>query len=247
MTDWMRQRNDTGATSRRGPSLRAIPFHAPSCPGLVDLLSANHHERLVRLGAVRHFPARAIVYREGDTADAVFIIGEGAVKSCRDLRRGRRRISAFLFAHDVCGLAEAGRYVNTVQALTPSSLYRLDLHELSRALQHDSELEFRFLCRIVHELREAQQHAVTISRRHAAGRLALLLRMLEANGAPSTPGGGVQVPMTRSDIADYLGLSLESVVRASRRLERQGIVTFPDRHHARVLDRRRFEALASAA
>jgi CRP/FNR family transcriptional regulator len=53
--------------------------------------------------------------------------------------------------------------------------------------------------------------------------------------------------MTRSDMADYLGLSLEAVVRASRRLEQQGIVAFPDHHHARILDRRRFDALAAAA
>lgn len=247
MADWMRQRHGNGATPRRGPSLRAIPFHGHSCPGLVDLLSANQQDRLARLGVVRHLPARAIVYHAGDTADAVFIIGDGAVKSFRDLRSGRRRITAFLFAHDLCGLAEAGRYVNTVQALTPSSLYRLDLQELSRAFQHDSEREFHFLCKIVHELREAQHHAVVIARRHATGRLAMLLRMLEANGTASPAGGAVQVPMTRSDIADYLGLSLESVVRASRRLERQGIVTFPDRHHAQVLDRRRLEALASVA
>jgi CRP-like cAMP-binding protein len=53
--------------------------------------------------------------------------------------------------------------------------------------------------------------------------------------------------MSKSDIANYLGLSLEAVVRAGRRLERQGILEFVDRHHARILDNQRFEALATAA
>ena len=53
--------------------------------------------------------------------------------------------------------------------------------------------------------------------------------------------------MTRSDVANYLGLSLEAVVRASRKLERQGIVDFRDRHHAVILDRQRFDELAAPA
>jgi CRP-like cAMP-binding protein len=51
--------------------------------------------------------------------------------------------------------------------------------------------------------------------------------------------------MTRSDMASYLGLSLEAVVRASRRLEQQGIVDFVGRHQARIIDRKRFDALAA--
>jgi CRP/FNR family transcriptional regulator len=153
----------------------------------------------------------------------------------------------FLFAHDLFGLAEAGHYVNTVQALTPVTLYRLDIQTLSDAFRQDAELQLRFLCKAVHELREAQHHAIMISRRHASARVAMLLRQLEHNNEVPSNGEGISIPMSRSDMADYLGLSLEAVVRACRRLEQQGIIEFPDRHHAQILDRRRFTALASAA
>jgi CRP-like cAMP-binding protein len=249
MTHMIARRSGVASTEpSHRPSLRAVPFRAHaggSDP--IDLLSASQQQRLEALATVQHIANRAVVYRAGDPADAVFIIGEGVVKSFKDLRSGRRRIAAFLFAHDMFGLAKAGRYVNTVQAIRPLTVFRLELAELTKAFLEDAELELRFLCKIVHELREAQHHAIIVARRHATGRIAMLLRMLEANRPPASPPDGVEVPMNRSEMADYLGLSLESVVRASRRLERQGIVDFSDRHHARVLDRRRFEALASAA
>jgi CRP-like cAMP-binding protein len=231
---------------RRGPSLRAIPFQRASVSGTIELLSEAQRQQLAAIAALQHFPARAVVYRAGAPASSVFIIGDGAVKSFRDLPSGRRRIAAFLFAHDLFGLAEEGRYVNTVQAMTASTVYRLELSALAEAFQQDSELELRFLCKAIHELREAQHHTIIVGRRHAVGRLAMLLRMLERQTAHCRGEKDLVIPMTRSDIANYLGLSLEAVVRASRRLERHGIVDFVNRHHVRILNRQRFDALASA-
>jgi CRP-like cAMP-binding protein len=211
----------------------------------VELLSEAQRHHLAQLATVQHFPARRVVYRAGAQADAVFIIGEGAVKSFRDLPSGRRRVAAFLFAQDMFGLAAAGRYVNTVQTITPLTVYRLDLTALADAFQRDPELELRFLCKAIHELREAQHHAIIVGGRRATGRLAMLLHMLERNGT----GNGraeVFVPMTRTDMANYLGLSLEAVVRASRRLERQGIVDFIGLHHAHIRDRQRFDTLVAS-
>ena len=230
--------------ARRGPSLRAIPFQDFAGAGLVELLSETQQHHLAQLATVQRFAARSFVYRAGARADAVFIVADGAVKSFRELPSGRCRIAAFLFAHDLFGLAAAGRYVNTVQAMTSLTAYRLDFAILTNAFLRDPDLELRFLCKAVHELREAQHHAIIVGRRHAAGRLAMLLHMLERNGAAR--GHDVYVPMTRSDMANYLGLSLEAVVRACRRLEQQGIVDFIDRHHVRVLDRSRFEALVES-
>jgi CRP-like cAMP-binding protein len=240
--------NHSGAVAtalQRGPSLRGIPFRDLAGAGLVELLSETQRHHLARLATVQHFPARRVVYRAGADADAVFIIGAGVVKSFRDLPSGRRRVAAFLFANDLFGLAAAGRYVNTVQAITPLTAYRLEVSVLADAFRRDPELELRFLCKAVHELREAQHHAIIIGRRHAAGRLAMLLHMLERNG-PASARTDVFIPMTRSDMANYLSLSLEAVVRASRRLERQGIVDFIDRHHARIRDRQRFDALVAS-
>ena len=245
--DAVRTRGNGGAINgRRPPSLHAIPFMKWTGTGPVDLLSEAQRQELARLATVHVFASRSIVYRAGADADSVFIISDGAVKSFRDLPSGRRRIAAFLFAHDLFGLAEAGHYVNTVQAITPVTAYQLDLVALTEVFQRDSGLELQFLCKAVHALREAQHHTIIVGRRHATGRLAMLLRLLERHCADEDGEKGLSIPMSRSDIANYLGLSLEAVIRASRRLERQGIVDFLGRHHARILNRQRFEALAAA-
>jgi CRP-like cAMP-binding protein len=245
VTQPLKQHPPNGNDFRRGPTLRAIPFRDLAGAGLVELLSETQRHHLARLATLQTFPARRVVYRAGSIADAVFIIGDGAVKSFRELPSGRCRVAAFLFANDMFGLAAAGRYVNTVQTITPVTAFRLDLTVLADAFQRDPELELRFLCKAIHELREAQHHAIIVGRRHATGRLAMLLHLLERN-VPSPARAEIFIPMTRSDIANYLGLSLEAVVRASRRLQLQGIVDFVDRHHARIRDRQRFETLVAS-
>jgi CRP/FNR family transcriptional regulator len=230
----------------REPALVAVPYLKLGRSGPVELLSDGQRERLVQRATLLEFPARQIVYRAGAPADSVFVIAEGVVKSYRDLMSGRRRIAAFLFARDLFGLAEAGQYVNTVQTITPVRAYAIDVTALKELFQSDPAIEMGFLCKVVHVLREAQHHNIIVGRRDAAGRFAMLLRLLEEQGLRSGRKN-IALPMSRSDIANYLGLSLEAVSRASRRLERQGIVEFVGRHEAHILDRHRFEALAAAA
>lgn len=236
---------DAAVSTPRGPSLRAVPFLKLGESEPIELLSNAHQQQLARHAFMRVFPARTIVYRAGAPADSVFIISDGVVKSFRDLPSGRRRIAAFFFARDLFGLAKAGRYVNTVQTLTPVRAYRLDVIALTELFKSDPGLELPFLCKTMHVLREAQHHNIIVGRRDAIGRLAMLLRLLQTQFEATNGNADVPTPMTKSDMANYLGLSLEAVVRASRGLQRQGIVQFLGRHHARIIDQGRFEALAS--
>ena len=246
MTDTLkRSRGGAVAPTRDGPSLRAVPFLTHAGNESIELLSDAQRQELARHAAVRVIPARTLVYRAGTPADSVFIIGDGVVKSYRDLPSGRRRIATFLFADDLFGLAQAGRYVNTVQTITPLRAYQLDIQALTELFQRDSALELQFLCKTVHILRESQHHNIIVGRRDAVGRVAMLLRLLEKQSAPARGQREVAIPMTRSDIASYLGLSLEAVVRACRQLGRQGIVQFTGRHRARIIDRERFDALVT--
>ena len=234
------------APTVREPALVAIPFLKTAGTGPVQLLSDAQRQQLVRSATVRQFPARTIVYRTGTPADSVFVIGEGVVKSYRDLASGRRRIAAFFFARDLFGLAEAGYYVNTVETITPVRAYEISVAALTDLFRREPGIELQCLCKVGHVRREAQHHAIIIGRRDAVGRLAMLLRLLQKQSLQSGRKD-IALPMSRSDIANYLGLSLEAVSRASRRLELQGMVEFIGRHEVRILDRQRFEALAAAA
>jgi CRP-like cAMP-binding protein len=230
----------------RAPALVAVPYLRLGRSGPVELLSETQREQLLQCATEREFPARHIVYRAGAPADSVFVIAEGVVKSYRDLASGRRRIAAFLFPRDLFGLAEAGQYVNSVQTITPVRAYAIKVDALAELFHREPDIETGFLCKVVHVLREAQHHNIIVGRRDAVGRFAMLLRLLEEQGS-ARGRKNIALPMSRSDIANYLGLSLEAVSRASRRLERQGIVEFLGRNEARIIDRHRFEALAAAA
>jgi CRP/FNR family transcriptional regulator, anaerobic regulatory protein len=231
-------------------AIRAIPFERLTAAGVAtQLLTERHRQNLEGLATSLNVPRRTIFYHEDTPAEWVFMIAKGVVKSYRDLPSGKRHITAFLFPGDVFGLAENGRFVNTIQAITRVMVYRIPLDALKDLLLRDADLQFRFLCKVTHQLREAQRHTISVTRHTAAGKFALFLKMLERDeqwrSEPSRPRS-LLVPMTRADIADYLGLSPEAVSRTTSRMVRRGIIAFPDRHHVRILNPAELDRLASA-
>jgi CRP-like cAMP-binding protein len=229
-----------------GPVIRGIEFEKNADGSSKGLLSERQRRGLASLATLVTFPPRAIVYPEDGELSSIFIAKEGVLKAFREMPSGKRRVASFLFPGDLFGLAENGRYVNTVQAVTKVMLYLIPSEPLAEMLRRDPELQFQFLCKITHELRQGQHHAILIARKDAPGRLAMFLSMLEHNEHAGSQGGWIQLPMSRTDLAEYLGLSLESVSRATSALSRRGIVTFQGGHAARVIDRARFEKLVNA-
>ena len=228
------------------PSLRMIPF-LKAGPDTQVVLTDDQRESLVQIGIRVRLPPRMIVYEEDSPAHWVFAITEGVVKSYRDLPSGKRNVAGFLFARDLFGLAANGRYVNTTQSVTRVTLYRLPVDRLAMLLKHDGELQFKFLAKVTHELRESQRRAILLNRRDAAGRFAMFVSLMaERLDCLSTGGRVVPLPMTRSDIAGFLGLSLETISRAAAVLERRGLLRFEGQHHARILDPARLAKLAAA-
>jgi CRP-like cAMP-binding protein len=229
-----------------GPSLRATPAFEAIGDGVAERLLTPPQRRLLASLSTRvTLPPRATVYREGAVASAVFICARGVLKAYRDLPSGRRRVTAFLFPQDLFGLAHGGHYSNTVQALTQVNAFRLPLDELRTVLKRDGELEFQFLTKLVHEIRELQLRTIVMGRRSAAGRLAMFVQMLQRKDRNRPGQTQLTLPMSRSDIADYLGLSLEAVSRGSRTLIDAGIIAFDGRSQLKILDNRRLEKIAN--
>jgi CRP/FNR family transcriptional regulator len=226
--------------------MRTTPFDHIAEGVATRVLTPRQRQELESLSTLVTINARGTVYRAGTHAGAVYICREGALKSFRELPSGKRRIMAFLFARDLFGLSERGRYVNTVQALTRTVCYRIPIEPLQAVLRKDAELEFQFLCKVIHELREVQYHTVMVGRRSAAGRVAMFLIMLEKNlSGDAVKRTTIPLPMSRSDMAEYLGLSLEAVSRACTKLQKDRLIAFDSSRFVRVLDRARLDRLAS--
>jgi CRP/FNR family transcriptional regulator len=208
-------------------------------------LTERQRHKLVAVSTRMQVSPRTVIYREGDKADSAFINGGGIIISFRDMPSGKRRVAGFRFAADVFGLAQRGVYANTTRAITSAIVYKLPLGALTELLREDAEIQLQFLCKIVHDVRQQQHRALIVARRDAAGRVAMFIDVLRQM---REVGGRVQdlvdIPMTRSDIGDYLNLSLETVSRACRRLSDSGLVQFSP-GNVRILDRARFDKLVA--
>jgi CRP/FNR family transcriptional regulator len=190
-------------------------------------------------------PRRANVFEKGEPAEAIYSIIEGVARSWRPMPSGDRHVLAFLLQRDLIGLARLGRYVNTVEAITPLRLFRFPTESLSSLLRGNPELQFKVLCRVTQKLRESQRRGAITARRDLHGRIAMLLAMMEeSQSVAPRPPARVSVPLSAPDIGEFVGASGPAVSKVFRDLERHGILQREGRHMIRIVDRGRFESLA---
>ncbi len=176
---------------------------------------------------------------------ASFNIIDGMVTCYRPVQRRRKYVAAFLYPGDMFGLSEEGRYANSARATTAVTAYKIPLAAMRRLLSKNADLDVDMIIKLYDDLRRAQLHGFLLSQKQAVTRVAMLLDMHEcmqrANGEAPLE---IYLPMDRSAIADYLGLSLAAVSRAFRTLELRKIVGFRNRRHVRIIDRIAFNHIA---
>jgi CRP-like cAMP-binding protein len=233
------------ASSGHGPTIRALDPWAPSAGRMRQLLTDDERARLAVMSSIVRFKKGEIIYQGGDRADAVFNLNSGVVTAYRKSPDGSEHIVAFLLPDDLFGLAAEGLYTNSTRALTAVTAYRLPATALRSRLTKDAELEFHVMCKLCQELRQAQRHAFLLSQRSAVTKLAMFLQLLEQlQIAKGEPAAEIHLPMDRSDIGEYIGITLAAVSRAFRTLAARAIIKVLDRHHVRVVNRSDFEKIA---
>jgi len=231
-----------------GPAIRALDPWTPSAGRMRQLLSRDERAGLAALATVVRHRKGEIIYRQDGPADAVFNVVTGAVAAFHTTPDGREHMVAFLLPEDIFGLSAERRYANSARALTPVTLYRLPVAALRAHLLRDPALEFHLICKLSQELRQSQRHALLLGQRRADAKLAMFLQMIEelqvARGAKAgAKGAEIFLPMHRSDIGEYLGMTLSAVSRAFAALTARGIIALRNRSHLRIADRAAFERL----
>ena len=231
-----------------GPAILAPDPWAPrtSTQGKVhQLLSDEERARLSVIASIVRFKKGAEIYREGEPADAVFNIISGVAKAYTHGPGKDELIGAFLFHHDLFGLAQEGRYASSVKAVVPITAYRIPIAALRKRFSMDAALEFHVIAKLCHELRQAQRHAFVLASKHTVSKLILFLQMLEHLQADrNEPTNEIYLPMDRSDISEYVGASLSAISRAFRALAARGILKARNRRHIKIIDRPAFEAIS---
>lgn len=184
-----------------------------------------------------HLPAKTILFREGDPATRAVSIIEGVVKLSRLLPDGKQQVVGFRFAGDLLGYGSAKSYPFDAETLTPGHFCRIERGRLDALLRLYPQMERRLLDLCLRELSNTQDQLVTVGRRSAEARVAsFLLGLAEAYRQRGPLPDELPMPMTRSDIGDFLGLTLETVSRSFAAFKRQKLISEPGHQTVRILD-----------
>ena len=166
----------------------------------------------------------AYLYYEGDEVQRLYLVVRGVVRLTRMLEDGRRQVIAFGYPGDIVGFPADGRHHTDCDALTDTQLQSFK----RSALEHgdgDPELHEALLRAALDEISAMQDHFMMLGRKSARERVAAFLSVLSDRfGQDVGAHREVTLPMTRCDIADFLGLTTETVSRAFTALRTSGLI-----------------------
>lgn len=200
---------------------------------------------LEAIGTKVSFGRNETIFNEGDAVKYCYRVVSGSVRLCKLLADGRRQITDFFLPGDFFGLVDFDAHAFSAETITGTVVMRYARNQVDALSDEDSRLARR-LGRLMHErLSATQAHLVMLGRRTVKERVAsFLVNMAERLGLDSENGGDLDLPMGRLDVADYLGLTIETVCRSISELKRSGVIAVPNTHRI-VL--RKLEALRDLA
>ena len=165
----------------------------------------------------------AEIFGEAEPAEYVYQVVEGAVRSYKLLSDGRRQIGAFHLVGDIFGLENGLAHRFTAEAIVDTTVRLAKRVSLEHVAEEDATVARDLLDMTTNNLQHAENHMLLLGRKTSLERVAAFL--LEMDGRLSA-AGVMALPMSRRDIADYLGLTLETVSRALSCLHEKGILGF---------------------
>jgi len=201
--------------------MNVFPALAPrSLYGAPPPAAPSEPEGIRLIGVTTHFMRDQEVFGECEPADHVYRVVRGAVRGFRVLSDGRRQICDFYLPGDIFGIERGAEHRITAEALTDTMLVVARRSALGH--EGDGAMARSLWDLAMIELRRCQDHTLTLGRRSAGERVAgFLVDMAERIG----DGENVELPMSRQDIADFLGLTIETVSRTLTQLQIAGLIT----------------------
>jgi CRP/FNR family transcriptional regulator len=210
-------------------------------------LPADQASALEALTGDLQLRAGELLAREGEPRRYVFTVQTGALRRTRTLADGRRLVAGFLMPGDYIGFSNATHYRHTFEAIADSRLCAVS-HEGMRTLCATYHgLEHELMQRACIELDATRDKLMALARMTPPERLAGFLQdMAQRRARQGLDEAVIELPMTRTDIADYLGLTIETVSRCFTKLRGEGVIATPDPHTVQLLDRKKLDLLAAA-
>lgn len=199
-------------------------------------------EPLRTAGTVVHVGEGREIFAEGEDNDCFFRVISGVVRVCKFLSDGRRQIEAFHVAGEVFGFELGGEHILSAEAVSDCTLVSYRRRNVQIMAQKNHAVTQHLFEVAMQGLAQAQSHSLLLGRRGAMEKVATFLLTWAAH---STDRRSVHLAMTRQDIADYLGLTIETVSRSLSQLERDGIIALSSVREIRLKNIEALEDLAA--
>jgi CRP/FNR family nitrogen fixation transcriptional regulator len=175
------------------------------------------------IGAAMSVVRNAEIYGEQEPADSFYRIISGAVRTCKVLIDGRRHIGAFYLPGEIFGLETGEDHAFSAEAVTDAKVLVINRSVVSSRAAWDNEVACQLWALMGRELQRARDHVLLLSKTAPERVASFLLEMAERIHSMDQ----MELPMPRQDIADYLGLTIETVSRALTQLEKDSAIALP--------------------
>lgn len=182
------------------------------------------------------------IYGEQEPADFLYRVVSGAVRTYTVTEDGRRQIDAFHLPGDVFGFETSGAHRFSAEAVDECEVVMASRAAMERAAEQDGEAARALWLLTSHQLSRVCDHVLMLGRKGAAERVVAFLLEMSARGQSD---GSIQLPMSRTDIADYLGLTIETVSRCFSKLGRSRAIALKGARVVQLRDVSALEALAA--
>ena len=176
-----------------------------------------------QFGTPMSFGSNTEIYGEDEPADYLYKVVSGAVRTCRVLSDGRRQIGSFYLPGEAFGLESGEHHAFSAEAVVNSKILVVKRSALVALAGRDGAIANQLWAMTSRELRAVQNHILLLIKTAKERVAAFLLEMAERVSS----GGQVELPMSRQDIADYLGLTIETVSRTLTELARAAAIELP--------------------
>jgi CRP/FNR family nitrogen fixation transcriptional regulator len=195
------------------------------------------------IGSRRSVARNEEIFAEGDPGDCWYKVIAGTVRLCKLLADGRRHIAEFYFSGDCFGLENMPARLFSAEAVSDVIVMRYPRRATERLIDESPNLARGLRDMTLRDLANAQIRMMMLGRMSAPERVAtFLLDMFERRDATRT----LDLPMSRNDIADYLGLTIETVCRVMSAFRRNGAIDIPSPHRVELRDRAALAAIGEA-
>ena len=183
------------------------------------------------------FGPKCMIFLEGTPASSLYEVVEGVVLLYKMLMDGRRQVMGFVHPGEMFGLSGRGTYPCSAQATGTVRLIAVSRTRFESLRRSQPSLERRLLAIMGEDLQRAQDHLVLLGRKSACEKLcSFLVDVANRSARTGKPTDVIRLPAMRADIADFLGLTVETISRALAQLKAAKIVRLRSTEEVEVLD-----------